>query len=209
MDSLGIDTRRFKRALDKFERKQLQYIDYMYSLLSRRNGGSSPQRVAPELQQIELYDSKGRMERAAIANVSNEEVILAGNGPQEPLKISSEYALAPIIDNPRSTPLLQGQAARRPMSLAESNAEAAEAKARLRLLPGGDNKRKGRAPLVTEQGLRPNRAFLKIDSALFREAVTALAEELATKKTIESYPEERLIRLCRLLGSKTRDCDAC
>jgi hypothetical protein len=125
----------------------------------------------------------------------------SGDGPQGPLKSPLEYALAPNLDNARSAPLLQGQAARRPRSLAESNAEAAEARARLKVFSGGQDKGKVRSPLVTEQGLRLNKAFLKIGSALFREAVTALAEELATEKTVEPRPKERL-RLTSFAGIK-------
>ena len=69
------------------------------------------------------------------------------------------------------------------------------------MFSGGQDKGKVRSPLVTEQGLRLNKAFLKIGSALFREAVTALAEELATEKTVEPRPKERL-RLTSFAGIK-------
>jgi hypothetical protein len=175
LDGLGIDTSQFRTRWEKLEKEHRQRV------------------VSPKSEQITFQENETRLGQAVFAGRGNAELTSSGNGPQEPLTPgSSEHAVAPILNIPSSAPLLQGEAAMRPRSLAESNAKAAEARATLKVLPSGQAREKGRAPLVTEQGLRLNRAFHKIGSALFREAVTALAEELAKTKTVEADPKERL-----------------
>jgi hypothetical protein len=215
MDALGIDTSRVKTRLGEFEKKHRQYIDYMHGMLSRSKGGGLPQRVVSlEHHQTTLNYSEERLGQAGFAERRNREIASAANGPQEPLtRCSSEYALAPILDQPNGAPLLQGEAATHRRPLSKSDAEADEARARLKALRSSQDKEGGRVPLVTEQGIRLNAAFLKIGSVLLREAVTSLAEELATKKsarklatrkTVESDPAEGL----RLIGSFARIDDA-
>jgi hypothetical protein len=195
MDGLGVDASRFKTPLAEFEKKQRQFVvDKLSRLCSGR--GFSQRVVSSEFDQITFQVSEERLRQAAFAGRSDAEVTLAGNDPQEPpMRGLSRSALDPILDNPRRAPLLHGRAATRPRSLTDSNVEAVEARATLKVLPGRRDKEKGRRPLVTEQGLRLNKAFLKIGSALFREAVTALAEDLATKKRGEPHAKERLGRI--------------
>jgi hypothetical protein len=113
----------------QLEKEQHQHSDYVDSLLNK----DFPQPVVSlESQQAAFDESK------------NAKVTSAGNDLQELLARDSSEHPPRILEISPSTLLLRGQAARRPMLLAVNNAKATETRTTLKVLPGGQDKERGR-----------------------------------------------------------------